>query len=126
MKTYVLQIIFEYGFLQKLAWVTGVIHFAVRTGKNIVGSGRAVSKHLFIFFLLCLNAEENFSHIREQRVYIDLSAIGGCSGSPIFLDTTPPKFLGILVSGAADSSSESSCVSMYVPGYKVLELIKGY
>ena len=58
--------------------------------------------------------------LEDSEGYIDLSAIGGYSGSPIFTDTTPPKFLGVLTSGASDSPSESSCVSMYVPGYKVL------
>ena len=64
--------------------------------------------------------------IEDKEGYIDLSAMEGCSGSPVFLDTTPPKFLGILVSGASDSSSECSCVSMYVPGYKVLEFVKEF
>ena len=62
--------------------------------------------------------------IEDKEGYIDLSAIGGYSGSPVFLDTVPSKFLGILVSGAVDSSSECSCVSMYVPGYKVLEFVR--
>lgn len=55
---------------------------------------------------------------------LNVSAIGEYSGSPVFLDITPPRFLGIFVSGTSDSSLETSCVSMYVPGYMVLEFIK--
>ena len=61
----------------------------------------------------------------DKEGFLDVSSIGGYSGSPIFLNTTPPQFLGMLVGGTAEISSDCSCVSTYVPGYKVLEFVKG-
>ena len=88
-------------------------------------NGEASTHHKYPIFKKGYIASLPEDNPEDGEGYIDLSAIGGCSGSPVFLDTTPPKFLGILTSGAADSSSESSCVSMYVPGYKVLEFVRG-
>lgn len=87
-------------------------------------NGEASTHHKFPIFKKGHIASLPKDCVEDKEGYIDLSAIGGCSGSPVFLNTTPPKFLGILVSGAADSTSESSCVSMYVPGYAVLEFVK--
>ena len=88
-------------------------------------NGEASTHHKYPIFKKGYIASLPKDCVEDKEGYIDLSAIGGCSGSPVFLDTTPPKFLGVLVSGAADSSLESSCVSMYVPGYMVLEFVKG-
>ncbi len=53
-----------------------------------------------------------------------MSAIGGFSGSPIFLDNDKLKFLGVLVGGLADDSNDCSTISLYVPSYKIFELAK--
>lgn len=87
--------------------------------------GEASTHHKYPIFKKGYVASLPKDCIEDKEGYIDLSAIGGYSGSPVFLNTTPPRFLGILVSGASDSSSECSCVSMYVPGYKVLEFVRG-
>lgn len=89
-------------------------------------NGEASTHHKFPIFKKGYIASLPKDCVEDKEGYIDLSAIGGSSGSPVFLNSDTPKFLGILVSGAADSSSESSCVSMYVPGYKALEFVKGY
>lgn len=86
-------------------------------------NGEASTHHKYPIFKKGYIASLPNDCVEDKEGYIDLSAIGGCSGSPIFLDTTPPKFLGVLVSGAADSSSGVSCVSMYVPGCEVLEFV---
>ena len=100
------------------------IHLLVEVVTAGYPNGEASTHHKFPIFKKGYIASLPKDCVEDKEGYIDLSAIGGCSGSPIFLDTTPPKFLGVLVSGAADSSSESSCVSMYVPGYAVLEFVK--
>ena len=89
-------------------------------------NGEATTHHKFPIFKKGYIASLPKDCVEDKEGYIDLSAMGGCSGSPVFLDTTPLKFLGMLVSGAADSSSESSCVSMYVPGYMVLDFVKEF
>ena len=89
-------------------------------------NGEASTHHKYPIFKKGYIASLPQDCVEDKEGYIDLSAIGGSSGSPVFLNSDTPKFLGILVSGAADSSSESSCVSMYVPGYMVLEFVKGY
>ena len=87
-------------------------------------NSEASTHHKFPIFKKGYIASMPKDCVEDKEGYIDLSAIGGYSGSPIFLNTTPPKFLGVLVSGAADSSSEGSCVSMYVPGYMMLDFVK--
>ena len=87
-------------------------------------NGEASTHHKYPLFKKGYIASLPKDCVEDKEGYIDLSAIGGYSGSPIFLNTTPLKFLGVLVSGAADSSSEGSCVSMYVPGHIILEFIK--
>lgn len=87
-------------------------------------NGEASTHHKFPIFKKGYIASMPKNCVEDKEGYIDLSAIGGYSGSPVFLNTTPPKFLGVLVSGVADSSSEGSCVSMYVPGYALLEFVK--
>ena len=87
-------------------------------------NGEASTHHKFPIFKKGHIASLPKDCVEDKEGFIDLSVIGGYSGSPVFLNTTPPKFLGVLVSGVADSSSEGSCVSMYVPGYAVLEFVK--
>ena len=59
----------------------------------------------------------------DSEGYVDMSAIGGFSGSPIFLYKDKFKFLGVLVGGVTDNSEECSAMSLYVPSHKVLELV---
>lgn len=61
--------------------------------------------------------------LEDDEGYVDISAVGGFSGSPLFLETSELKFLGILVGGISDDSSASSGMCLYVPSYKILRFL---
>lgn len=54
--------------------------------------------------------------------YIDVCAIGGFSGAPIFLDGEELKFLGVLTSGLSEQDEKFTPISMYAPAVKLLEM----
>ena len=62
--------------------------------------------------------------VEDGEGYADISAVGGFSGAPMFLNNQELMFLGVLVKGISDAPDVCSGISMYVSGYKVLELMK--
>ncbi len=60
--------------------------------------------------------------LEDGAGYIDVCAIGGFSGAPIFIDGEELKFLGVLTSGLSEQDEKFTPISMYAPAVKLLEL----
>lgn len=86
--------------------------------------GESSTYHKYPLFKKGYTASLPKDTIEDDEGYVDMSAIGGFSGSPIFLDNDKLKFLGMLVGGLADDINDCSTISLYVPSYKIFELAK--
>ena len=86
--------------------------------------GEASTHHKFPLFSKGYVASLPKDTVEDGEGYLNIPAIGGFSGAPIFLNTAGLKFLGVLVSGITDGSSEVSGMCKYVPAYKILRFME--
>lgn len=86
--------------------------------------GESSTYHKYPLFKKGYTASLPKGTIEDGEGYVDMTAIGGFSGSPIFFDSGKLNLLGVLVGGLADNSNDCSAISLYVPSYRIFELIK--
>ena len=86
--------------------------------------GEASTHHKFPLFSKGYVASRPKDTIEDGEGFVNISGMGGFSGAPIFLNTTGLKFLGVLVSGITDGTSEVSGMCRYVPAYEILRFLK--
>ena len=86
----------------------------------IVGypDGEASTHHKFPLFSKGYVASLPKDTVEDGEGFLNIPAIGGFSGAPVFLNTTGLKFLGMLVSGITEGNSNASGMCKYVPGMK--------
>lgn len=87
-------------------------------------AGEASTHHKFPLFSKGYIASLPKDIIEDGGGFVNISAVGGFSGAPVFLNTTGFKFLGVLVSGITGESSEVSGMCRYVPAYEILRFVK--
>lgn len=86
--------------------------------------GEASTHHKFPLFSKGYVASLPKDTVEDGEGFLNIPAIGGFSGAPVFLNTTGLKFLGVLVSGIMEEDSDSSVMCKYVPAYKILRLLE--
>ena len=86
--------------------------------------GESSTHHKFPLFSKGYVASLPKDTVEDGEGYLNIPYIGGFSGAPIFLNTAGLKFLGVLVSGITDGSSDVSGMCKYVPAYEILRFLK--
>jgi len=87
-------------------------------------AGESSTHHKFPLFSKGYVASLPKDTVEDGEGFLNIPAIGGFSGAPIFLNTAGLKFLGVLVSGIMEEDSDSSVMCKYVPAYKILRLLE--
>ena len=86
--------------------------------------GEASTHHKFPLFSKGYVASLPKNTVEDGEGFLNIPAIGGFSGAPVFLNSPGFKFLGVLVSGITGENSEASGMCKYVPAYEILRLLK--
>ena len=56
--------------------------------------------------------------------YVNISAVGGSSGSPLLLLEETPQLIGVMSQTVLENPVSSANIGIYTPGYHILELCK--
>ena len=83
-------------------------------------AGESTTHHKFPLFSKGYIASLPKDIIEEREGFINISAIGGFSGAPVFLNAPGLKFMGGLVSAIMAEDSDVSVMCKYVPAYEIL------